>query len=164
MLEIGKSAPQFGLNNSDGEELKLSDFVGKWVILYFYPKDDTPGCTKEACDFTDLKVEYAKLDGEIIGISPDNASKHQEFIDKYKLKINLLSDEEKSVMKQYDAWGMKKNYGKEYEGVIRTTYIIDPEQKIAAGWKNVRVRVKRKSGEVKHAEIVKEKLEELQGI
>lgn len=163
MLEIGNAAPQFSLNNSVGEEIKLSGYKGKWVILYFYPKDDTPGCTKEACDFTDLKLEYKKLDAEIIGISPDNAAMHQKFIDKYNLEINLLSDEDKVVMKQYEAWGMKKNYGKEYEGVIRTTYIIDPQQVIVAGWKNVRVRSKRKSGEVSHAEIVRDKLLELKG-
>ena len=161
MLEIETKAPDFKLLNQDNKEVKLSDYNGKWIVLYFYPKDNTSGCTKEACDFTDLRKEYAKLDAEIIGVSPDSIESHQKFVQKHNLGITLLSDTEKDVMKSYGAWGLKKNYGKEYEGVIRSTFLISPDQKIAATWSKVKVRVKRKSGEVKHADVVKEKLVEL---
>ncbi|MBC8385530.1 MAG: peroxiredoxin [Candidatus Cloacimonetes bacterium] len=161
MLEIETKAPDFKLLNQDNKEVKLSDYNGKWIVLYFYPKDNTSGCTKEACDFTDLRKEYAKLDAEIIGVSPDSIESHQKFVQKHNLGITLLSDTEKDVMKSYGAWGLKKNYGKEYEGVIRSTFLISPDQKIAAAWSKVKVRVKRKSGEVKHADVVKEKLVEL---
>ena len=110
-----------------------------------------------------MRKDFSKLDAEILGVSPDSTDSHKKFIAKHNLNIKLLSDTDKEMMKAYGAWGLKKNYGKEYEGVIRSTYIISPEQKIAATWNNVKVRVKRKTGEVKHAEIVKAKLEELQG-
>lgn len=161
MLEIGMKAPDFELNDQNNNEIKLNDYKGKWLVLYFYPKDNTSGCTKEACDFTDLRKDYSKIDAEIIGISPDSIESHRKFIQNHNLGIKLLSDTEKEVMKAYGAWGLKKNYGKEYEGVIRSTFLISPEQKIIALWSNVKVRVKRKSGEVKHAQIVKEKLIEL---
>ncbi|MDP8201594.1 MAG: peroxiredoxin, partial [Candidatus Tenebribacter burtonii] len=136
-------------------------YQDKWLVLYFYPKDNTSGCTKEACDFTDLRKDYSQLDAEIIGISPDSIVSHQKFIQKHNLEITLLSDPEKNILKAYHAWGIKKNYGREYEGIIRSTFLIFPEQKIAAVWSKVKVRVNRKSGEVKHAQIVKEKLAEL---
>ena len=161
MLEIGKKAPNFTLQNQDNKEINLSDYKGKWLVLYFYPKDNTSGCTKEACDFTDLRKDYAKLSAEIIGISPDSIESHQRFILKHHLNITLLSDVEKKVIKTYGAWGIKKNYGREYEGIVRSTFLISPDQKIAAIWEKVKVRVKRKSSEVKHAEIVREKLIEL---
>jgi len=161
MLEIGTDAPDFELVDQDNNKVKLTDYKEKWLVLYFYPKDNTSGCTKEACDFTDLRKDYSTLDAEILGVSPDSIESHKKFISKYDLGIKLASDPEKTVMKKYGAWGLKKNYGREYEGVIRSTYLISPEQKIAASWNNVKVRVKRKSGEVKHAEVVKEKLNEL---
>jgi len=161
MLEIGMNAPDFNLKDQNNKEIKLADFHGKWLVLYFYPKDNTSGCTKEACDFTDLRKDYSQLDAEIIGISPDSIDSHIKFISKHNLGITLLSDNEKEVIKSFGAWGLKKNYGKEYEGVIRSTFLISPEQKIAAIWRMVKVRVKRKSGEVLHAQVVKEKLAEL---
>jgi len=161
MLEIGMKAPDFNLKDQNNNNINLTVYQGKWLVLYFYPKDDTSSCTKEACDFTDLRKDYSQLDAEIIGISPDSIESHKKFISKHNLGITLLSDTDKEVMKAYGAWGLKKNYGKEYEGVIRSTFLISPEQKIAAVWSKVKVRVNRKSGEVKHAQIVKEKLAEL---
>ena len=161
MLEIGINAPDFILKDQDNNDVSLKDFKGKWIVLYFYPKDNTSGCTKEACDFTDQKIDYSNLNAVILGVSPDSVESHQRFIQKHNLGITLLSDADKKVMKIYGAWGLKKNYGKEYEGVIRSTFLISPEQKIAAAWNKVKVRVKRKSGEVKHVDIVKEKLTEL---
>ena len=161
MLEIGMSAPDFVLKDQDNNDISLQDFKGKWIVLYFYPKDNTSGCAKEACDFTDQKIDYSNLDTEILGVSPDSVESHQKFIQKHNLGITLLSDADKKVMKVYGAWGLKKNYGREYEGVIRSTFLVSPEQKIAAAWSNVKVRVKRKSGEIKHVDIVKDKLTEL---
>jgi len=162
MLETGQAAPQFCLPNQDDVSMCLKAFKGKWVVLYFYPKDNTPGCTNEACDFTEAMPDFSDLDTVILGVSPDSTKSHRNFIEKKDLEITLLSDADKSVHKAYGAWGMKKNYGKEYEGVIRSTFLIAPDQTIAASWSNVRVRVKRKDGEVKHADAVKEKLQELQ--
>ena len=162
MLNIGDKAPSFTLPDENGKMVSLSDYAGKWLVVYFYPKDDTPGCTKEACDFTDNRNEFAGLNAEIVGISRDNADAHQEFIAKYNLNLSLLSDPDHAVHEAYGAWGTKINYGKEILGVIRSTFIISPDGEIAALWKKVSVRVKRKSGEVKHANKVKEKLAELQ--
>lgn len=162
MLEIGQEAPQFCLPNQDDVDMCLKAFRGKWVVLYFYPKDNTPGCSNEACDFTEAVPVFDDMDAVIVGVSPDSTKSHRSFIEKKELDITLLSDTEKSVHRAYGAWGMKKNYGKEYEGVIRSTFIISPEQTIAASWSNVRVRVKRKDGEVRHADVVREKLAELQ--
>lgn len=162
MPEIGQEAPQFCLPNQDDVNMCLKAFKGKWVVLYFYPKDSTPGCTNEACDFTETMPQFEDLDAVILGVSPDSSKSHRNFIEKKNLEITLLSDTEKEVHKAYGAWGMKKNYGKEYEGVIRSTFIIDPEQKIAATWSNVRVRVKRKDGVARHVDAVREKLAQLQ--
>ena len=163
MIEVNEKAPDFKLLNQDDDEVCLSDFAGEWLVLYFYPKDDTPGCTKEACDFTDGLADFAGINAKVIGISKDSTESHRKFIAKYNLGLPLLSDPEVAVHKAYGAWGMKKNYGKEYEGVIRSTFIISPEGLVAAKWHKVKVRVKRKSGEVKHADVVREKLLELQG-
>jgi peroxiredoxin Q/BCP len=152
MLNI--KAPEFCLPNQDETEICLRDLKGKWVILYFYPKDNTPGCTTEACDFTNELEEFEELDAVILGVSPDSPKKHRNFIEKKDLKITLLSDENKEVLKAYDAWGLKKNYGREYEGVIRSTFIISPDGEIVAKWRNVRVKG--------HVEKVKEKLKKLQ--
>ncbi len=161
MISVGKKAPAFSLFNQDGKKVSLEDFAGKWLILYFYPKDDTPGCTTEAVDFTALLRVIEKKNAAVVGVSPDSVESHCKFKDKHKLRINLLSDEKKTVLKRYGAWGTKKNYGKEYEGVIRTTVLISPEGKISEIWAGVQVRVKKKSGEVKHAEIVASKIDEL---
>jgi len=154
MLEKDVEAPLFCLQNGDEIELCLRDILGTWIILYFYPKDDTSGCTTEACDFTNEFKEFQKLDSIIVGVSPDSPETHTAFREKYNLKIPLLSDENREVMKIYEAWGMKKNFGKEYEGVIRSTYIISPDGKIAHGWKNVRTNG--------HVEIVKKRLIKIQ--
>ncbi len=155
MLEAGRKAPEFCLPNQEGVEICLRDLKGKWVVLYFYPKDLTPGCTTEACDFTEAMPRFEALDAVILGVSPDSPQKHRRFIEKKDLKITLLSDEEKEVLKAYGAWGPKKLYGREYEGVIRSTFLIDPEGKIAAVWPKVRVKG--------HVQAVREKLESLRG-
>ena len=147
-------APEFCLPNQDETEICLRDLSGKWVVLYFYPKDNTPGCTTEACDFTNELEEFEELDAVILGVSPDSPKKHRNFIEKKNLKIILLSDEDKEVLKKYEAWGLKKMYGREYEGVIRSTFIISPDGEIVAEWSKVRVKG--------HVEKVKEKLKELQ--
>jgi peroxiredoxin Q/BCP len=153
MVEVGQKAPEFCLPNQDEVEICLRDLKGKWIVLYFYPKDLTPGCTTEACEFTEAMPDFEELDAVILGVSPDSPEKHRKFIEKKDLKITLLSDENKEVLKAYGAWGLKKMYGKEYEGVIRSTFIIDPEGNIAAVWSKVRVKG--------HVEAVKQKLEEL---
>lgn len=137
---VNTKAVDFELENHKGEKVKLSDFKGKWIVLYFYPKDNTKGCTTEALDFSLLKPEFDKLNCQIIGISKDSINSHKKFIEKYNLNITLLSDPELKVLKQYNAWGIKKQYGREYEGTIRTTYLIDPEFNVVKVWKNVRVK------------------------
>ncbi|NPA55178.1 MAG: thioredoxin-dependent thiol peroxidase [Epsilonproteobacteria bacterium] len=146
-------AHEFCLPNQDETEICLRDLKGRWIVLYFYPKDNTPGCTTQACDFSNELEEFENLDAVILGVSPDSPKKHTNFIAKKDLKITLLSDENKDVIKAYGAWGKKKMYGKEYEGVIRSTFIINPEGEIVAEWKKVKVKG--------HVEAVKEKLKEL---
>ena len=133
-------AKDFCLPNQDGVEICLRDLKGKWIILYFYPKDNTPGCTTEAIEFTELLDKFEELGAIVIGISPDSPKKHCNFIEKHNLKITLLSDEDKKVLKEYGAWGIKKNYGREYEGVIRSTFIINPDLEIVKEFKNVRAK------------------------
>ena len=155
-LSINVQAPNFSLPNQDDAEISLQDFSGSWVVLYFYPKDKTPGCTKEACGFRDNLLELNGLSAVVLGVSPDSVKSHQSFIEKEKLNFTLLSDSNKNVLKAYGAWGLKKLYGKEYEGVIRSTFIINPQGKIAFMWKNVKVKG--------HIEAIKEKLKELQNL
>ena len=143
MFTAGTEAQDFCLENQDDKEVSLKDNKGKWIVLYFYPKDNTSKCTKEACDFTESLKDYKKLNATVLGVSPDSTESHRRFIKKQNLGIPLLSDPDKKVHKAYGAWGMKKNYGKEYEGVIRSTFIISPEGKIAEAWSKVKVRVKR---------------------
>lgn len=162
MIKEAEQAPDFKLLNQDEDEISLSSYTGKWIVLYFYPKDNTPGCTNEACDFTELLKDYEAINAVVLGVSPDSVKSHQGFIKKHNLGITLLSDPEKVAHKAYGAWGMKKNYGKEYEGVIRSTFIISPEGKVAKLWNNVKVRVKRKSGVVKHVDVVRAEIETLQ--
>ncbi len=162
MLQKGDKAPAFKLKDTFGEEITSETYKGKWLVVYFYPKDNTPGCTKEACDFSDALEDFRGMDADVIGVSPDSEAKHKNFTDKYDLKVRLLADEEKTMLKAFGAWGLKKNYGKEYEGVIRSTFIIDPEGVVQQSWSNIKVRQKRKAGEVKHADIVREKLAQLQ--
>ena len=154
MLEVGTKAPEFCLPNQDETEICLRDLSGKWIVLYFYPKDNTPGCTTEACDFTTNLPDFEGLDAVVLGVSPDSPKKHRNFIEKKELGITLLSDEEKQVCELYDVWKLKKMYGREYMGVVRTTYIIDPDGNIAEAWTNVKVKG--------HVEKVKDRLKELQ--
>lgn len=166
MLEIGTDAPAFCLQNQDEVEICLRDLKGKWIVLYFYPKDNTPGCTNQACDFTEQEPLFDELDAVILGVSPDSAKKHRNFIEKKNLGITLLADEDKTACEAYGVWQLKKNYGREYMGVVRSTFIINPEGKIAATWENVKVRQKRKIDgeqvEILHVTKVKEELEKLQ--
>lgn len=127
MLEIGTKAPDFTLPDQDGREVSLSDFLGKKVILYFYPKDNTPGCTKQACAFAQANEELEQLGAAVIGISKDSAASHRKFADKYELPFLLLSDPELKVIQQYGVWQEKKLYGKVSMGVVRSTYLIDEQ-------------------------------------
>ena len=131
-------AEPFTLKNQDHLSISLEQFKGKWVILYFYPKDCTPGCTTEAADFSRLQSQAS--DVVILGVSPDFVESHQKFIEKEGLSITLLSDPEKIVLRKYGAWGLKKNYGKECEGVIRSTFLINPDGKVVSSWKNVQAK------------------------
>lgn len=135
-----KKAPEFSLPNQDGVEISLRDLIGSWIVLYFYPKDNTPGCTTQACDFTSLEEEFRDLEAIVIGVSPDSIKSHKNFITKKSLSIMLLSDESKECIKSYEAWGLKKMYGREYEGVFRSTFIIDPKGNIAKEYRNVKVK------------------------
>lgn len=139
-LKIGDYAPAFELLNQDGIKISLKDFIGKKIILYFYPKDNTPGCTIEACDFSENYEKFSEKNAVIIGISPDSVKSHTNFIQKYNLKHILLSDSEKEISRIYGAWGIKKNYGKEYEGIIRSTFVIDEKGKIIKIYKNVKAK------------------------
>jgi len=155
MLQTGDQAPAFCLPNQDEEEVCLRDLQGSWIVLYFYPKDNTPGCTTEACEFTAALPDFSGLGATILGISPDSPKKHRNFIEKKELGITLLSDEEKEVCEAYGVWQLKKNYGREYMGVVRSTFIIDPDGKVAAVWGKVRVKG--------HVEAVQSSLKELVG-
>ena len=154
MLDINIEAPQFCLPNQDEVEICLRDLSGKWIVLYFYPKDNTPGCTTQACDFTQEFENFEEMNAVILGVSPDSPKKHRSFIEKKSLEITLLSDEEKTLCELYKVWQLKKFMGKEYMGVVRSTFLINPQGKIAATW--VKVSVKG------HIQEVKNKLEELQ--
>jgi len=138
-LEVGDRAPAFKLKNQDGELISLSDLKEKPVVLYFYPKDDTPGCTKEACKFRDEFPKFGKMKAEIIGISADSVESHKKFAEKYKLPFNLLSDEKKEVIEKYGVWQQKSMYGKKYMGIVRTTFIIDSSGKIRKIFPKVKV-------------------------
>ena len=130
-------AKDFELPDQDGKLHKLSDCKGKWVILYFYPKDDTPGCTKEACNFRDSIDKFQKLGAVILGVSKDSVASHKKFADKYHLNFTILSDESKKVIKEYKSWGIKKFMGREFEGTIRNTYLIDPKGEIVKFYEKV---------------------------
>jgi peroxiredoxin Q/BCP len=152
-LEVGKKAPAFSLPDQDDKTVKLADFKGSWLVLYFYPNDDTPGCTTEACDFTNGLKDFEKLDAVVVGCSPNTTESHRKFIAKYKLKVRLLSDPEHKAMTAYGAWGEKVLYGKKSIGVIRSTTIISPDGKIAHRWARVK--------SAGHADAVRDKLKAL---
>lgn len=152
-IEVGKRAPAFTLPDQDDTKTKLSDFKDGWVVLYFYPRDDTPGCTTEACDFTASIADFEEFECTVLGCSPDSPEKHRKFIAKHDLEVTLLSDPDHKVMEKYGAWGEKTLYGKKTVGVKRSTVLIDPAGKVAWHWPNVKAKG--------HAEKVYEKLAEL---
>ena len=139
-LNIDDNAPDFTLKNASGKDVKLSDFHGKWIILYFYPKDNTSGCTQEAIDFTSLLPSFVKKKAVIIGVSPDSVESHVKFITKHDLKVELLSDPDHSVLQLYGVWQKKKMYGREYMGVVRSTFLIDTKGIIREKWDKVKVK------------------------
>ena len=139
-LKTNNKAPNFVLPSTSKEKFSLKDFLGKYIVIYFYPKDDTPGCTIETNDFNRLLSKFKKLECEIYGISKDSLKSHDKFRDKYKIKFNLLADEELKVLKKYKVWGKKKFMGREFMGIIRTTFLIDKHGKIIKIWKNVKVK------------------------
>ncbi|ALF46984.1 thioredoxin-dependent thiol peroxidase [Campylobacter concisus] len=139
-LEVGDKAPEFEALNQDGVKVVLKDFIGKNVVLYFYPKDNTPGCTTEACEFSANYDQFIKNDTVIIGVSPDSVKSHAGFITKQNLKHILLSDEDKEISKLYGVWQVKKNYGKEYLGIVRSTFVIGKDGKIAKIYKSVKAK------------------------
>lgn len=139
-VEAGKKAPSFTLENQAGEQISLADFTGKHVVLYFYPKDMTPGCTTEACDFRDNHESFQDLNAVIIGVSPDPINSHQKFIDKHELPFLLLADEDHKVAEEYGAWKLKNNFGKESYGIERSTFIIDKEGILQKEYRKVSVK------------------------
>ncbi|HED07740.1 MAG TPA: thioredoxin-dependent thiol peroxidase [Ignavibacteria bacterium] len=139
MLEEGKKAPQFTLKDQSGKSVSLKDFLGKKVVLYFYPKDDTPGCTKEACNFRDDFKEIKKENAVILGVSADSETRHKKFVEKYKLPFTLLSDENKKVLEKYGVWQEKSMYGRKYMGIVRSTFIIDEKGKLKKIFPKVKV-------------------------
>ncbi len=154
MIKPGEKAPDFTLKDSEGNPVKLSDMKGSWVVLYFYPRDATPGCTTEATQFTAYMKDFTKMGAEVLGVSADSCDSHQRFMVKFDLKVKLLSDPQHKVLERYSAWGSKKIAGKVLMGINRSTVLIDPEGKVAHHWPRVKA-----DG---HAEEVKAKLTELQ--
>ncbi len=155
MLTKGNTAPEFCLPNSEGKQVCLKDFRGKWVVLYFYPKDNTSGCTKEAQEFTKLKSQFEGMGAVIVGISPDSIESHRKFRERHALTITLLSDPDHEALEVYDVWRLKRMYGREYHGVVRSTFLIDPDGKVAEVWTKVKVKG--------HAEAVQCALGDTQG-
>lgn len=154
MLKINTKAPDFTLTSTNNTDYSLKKSLGKYVVIYFYPKDDTPGCTIEANDFNKLLTQFKKLNCEVFGISKDNLKSHDKFKEKYQLKFDLLSDEELTVLKKFKVWGKKKFMGREFMGILRTTFLIDKKGKILKIWENVKVK--------DHAKEVLETLKEIQ--
>ncbi len=152
---IGDKAPEWCLVNQHGNEVCLRDFKGKWVVLYFYPKDNTPGCTREALGFTGYRKQFEALNTVVVGVSPDSTAKHCSFIKKHGLELILLSDTEKKVLDDYGAWDKKSLYGRTFLGVVRSTFLIDPKGVIRSRWMKVKVNG--------HAEEVLDKIRGLQG-
>ena len=140
MIKENTKAPDFTLPSTNGENQKLRDLLGKYVVIYFYPKDDTPGCTIETNDFNKLLPKFKKLNCEIFGISKDTIKSHDKFREKFKIKFDLLSDEEIKVLKKYKVWGKKKFMGREFMGIIRSTILIDKKGKVIKVWDNVKVK------------------------
>ena len=139
-LKINTKAPNFKLPSTSKDNYSLKESIGKYVVIYFYPKDDTPGCTIETNDFNKLLSKFKKLECEVYGISKDNLKSHDKFRDKYKIKFDLLADEELTVLKKYKVWGKKKFMGREFMGILRTTILIDKKGKIIKIWDNVKLK------------------------
>lgn len=139
-LKVGSKAPAFSVLNDRGKKVSLKDFVGKTVVLYFYPKDMTPGCTQEACDFNDAMALYKKRGAVILGVSKDSVESHQKFKTKYKLGFDLLSDPDGKMCKAYGVWQEKSLYGRKFMGIVRSTFVIDPKGKISALFEKVKVK------------------------
>lgn len=154
-ISIGNPAPDFTLFDQEGRERNLSDYLGKWILVYFYPKDDTPGCTKQACGIRDNFPEFKKLGVEVLGISIDSEKSHKKFAEKYDLPFTLLADPEKKVVALYNVFGKKKFMGREYMGTLRTSFLIDPKGNIAKVYEQVKPE--------KHAEEVLADLARLKG-
>ena len=152
-VTVGEAAPQFCLLDKDNREICLRDFRGKWVVLYFYPRDNTSGCTREAVEFTGALEEFGQLNTVVIGVSADSVASHRKFAEKHDLKVTLLSDETHEVLESYGVWQVKKLYGKEFWGTVRSTFLIDPEGTVAQVWRRVKVKG--------HVEAVKRRLAEL---
>lgn len=150
---VGQKAPDFTASDQNGNLVSLATFQSHWLVLYFYPKDDTPGCTVEAKDFTEYNKEFSALGAKILGVSPDSKKSHCKFIQKHNLSIQLLSDPDHQVCEAYGIWQFKKFMGKEYMGVVRSTFLIDPDGKLAYVWSNVKTK--------NHAQAVLEKLKAL---
>jgi peroxiredoxin Q/BCP len=140
-IKEGSSAPDFTLADQDNAMRTLSDYRGKWVLLYFYPKDDTPGCTKEACMIRDAFPDFGALGITVLGVSTDSAASHKKFSEKYGLPFTLLADTEKKAVQAYGVWGKKKFMGREYEGTLRTSFLIDPRGIVAKVYENVKPEV-----------------------
>ncbi|MDD1416198.1 peroxiredoxin [Dolichospermum sp. ST_con] len=153
--QIGQPATYISTTDQNNNLVNLAD-INQWIVLYFYPKDNTPGCTTEAQDFTELSSEFTTVGANIIGVSPDSAASHCKFIDKHNLSITLLTDPEHQLIEAYGAWRLKKFMGKEYMGVARSTFLISPDKTIAYAWPNVKTKG--------HAEAVYKKIQELAAI
>lgn len=154
LIEIGNKAPKVCLRATNGEMMDIKDHQGKWVVLYFYPRDNTPGCTREALDFSGALKDFHELNAVVMGVSPDSVESHQTFADKNNLDITLLSDPDRSVIESFKAWGLKTMFGKKSMGVKRSTFLIDPEGNVAHIWPDVKVKG--------HVNEVLERLRELQ--
>ena len=154
IISLDKKAPKFKLNNAYGKKIKLENYEGHWVVLFFYPKDNTTGCTQEAKNFSAASSQFKDLGATLMGISPDSEKSHKKFIEDHGLEVELLSDPEKKVLERYGVWGIKKMYGREFMGVIRTTYLIDPNRRVRQVWEKVRIK--------KHVEKVLEALKSVQ--
>ncbi len=155
LIEPGKAAPAFTLADQSEQKHRLSDYRGQWVVLYFYPRDNTPGCTKEACQFRDATEDLQQRGAVVFGMSPDDETSHEKFASKFDLPFPLLADHDAKVCQKYGVWQEKMNYGRKYMGVVRTTYLIDPQGKVAHRWDKVKVAA--------HSDQVLAKLDELQG-
>ncbi len=153
-VEVGLPAPAFELKDQDSRTHRLKDYRGRWLVLYFYPKDNTSGCTVEACKFRDAIATIKKLGAEVLGVSPDDQKSHHKFATKFSLPFSLLADTEKLTSNAYGVWQEKSMYGRKYMGVARTTYLIDPQGKIAHCWEKVKT--------AQHDQEVLDKLRELQ--